>query len=310
MIEAIHPETLVMPIPEAEFAFHLAITQAQTLRPLLSPRKNRLPYLDSLGLLGITGGNPDNPHLAIDNLARENLSVLLPNYVPSAKIKWLFIEEFDQGLPFYPTSNYNWLGVFDPLDETSDIKRGKYTQTSALLMADPDSSTPPVGMITSLVDHRMIIFSNGQKPLLFSYDEINNQLIPWRTWRKHHDDFICVATLSKRIPELESHTNIGRLPIEYTHTFGGFGLLEMVSGKIDAMIDPLVGQPWYEAILWGFMAEKLGFVVTDARGRKHNFREYLKRAYEQNGKNMPRIPLVITKYPHIHEIILNAINAR
>jgi hypothetical protein len=74
------------------------------------------------------------------------------------------------------------------------------------------------------------------------------------------------------------------------------------------MIDPLKGQPWYEAIMWGVIAEKAGLTVTDEAGNKIMFNEIITRAY--TNPDQPRMKLVISAEPQIHQKIINTLKVR
>lgn len=303
----IKPEMIRFPSIEAKFCADIAFRQAQQLRPLLMP-KNRI---ENLNCLDEISGSADNPCLTIDYIGHQSLDDAIIDGQPT-NTSWLYIEELKSGKIPYPFISSNRMGIFDPIDETSDIKRDKFTQTSGILIADRELDFYSAAVV-SLVDNRILLLSR-RSALFMHYDENNDLIAPWMPHpgniKKHSQ--LRIAILEKRIPEIlaNTHLSINVKEITFIKTFGGFGLLELVDGKIDAMIDPVKGQPWYEAVLWGWCAERLGLVVTDPKGNHIDFLKILNFAKSTDGANVPRVPIVISRNHELHnQLIENIVNA-
>jgi len=88
-------------------------------------------------------------------------------------------------------------------------------------------------------------------------------------------------------------------------SFEGYALLAMIRGQVDVMLDPFKGQPWYEACLWGGVAQKAGFCVTNLEGKDLDISQIIK--FARAGESQPRVPIVISNHPRLHEQVLKAL---
>ena len=78
--------------------------------------------------------------------------------------------------------------------------------------------------------------------------------------------------------------------------FGGIGVLNILTGTLDAAIDPVKGQPPYEAYIWGVLAEKAGLVVRDAStGKTIDWKKRIPAYSRGEPWASKRIPIIIAK---------------
>ena len=86
----------------------------------------------------------------------------------------------------------------------------------------------------------------------------------------------------------------------------------MLRGRIDVFLDPFKGQPWYEAVLWGWMAKECGLVVSDGKGGEIDFAQILREEHQrflsgEKGEEVRRVTLVITTNKGLHQEILGGL---
>lgn len=275
------------------------LAQAKILRPLL-----RDPTLLLVSGLCEKDSGPDyNPHREIDMIGGDLIvEVIRQTGVPAD----VFIEE--RGW-VRPTGVSEQIIIVDPLDQTSSIENGVRDQATGIVFADKDGNFL-AGGISSLVDNEMVLIEENNVRLL-SFDGDHNQLLaiplPFRVERDITRARI--ATLTRRMKERMLETPLFKkrffpdLP-----TFGGYGVLCMLRGQIDVLIDPFVGQPWYEACLWGNIAEKFGLIVTGQRGKKIDFPSILKSALL--GKEMERVKIAISTHQALQNQLLDGLKSK
>lgn len=144
---------------------------------------------------------------------------------------------------------------------------------------------------------------NLRGPEMIVVDQLS-QLATKFDWKKQlHKKRLKIAILPRRLAELTSiQQESFRENFNHLDTFGGFALLNLLEGKADAMIDPVKGQPWYEAVIWGMLAERLGLIVTDVLGQKINFSDILTASTA--GLEVPRVQMMTSTNVGIHEELL------
>ena len=232
-------------------------------------------------------------------MGRINVPALV--YIEEEK-RWL---KFNSEIPGVSVSI-----AVDPLDETGPMRIGLRVQTTAATIANYGGEFV-AGTITSLVDDEMILIENEDVHLIRFYESLKNPdggspLVQLEIGSPEVRDIgdARIATLPRRMQELQR-----RFPIfanrEYLPTFGGHGLLAMIRGDIDVMLDPLKGQPWYEAVHWGPMAERVGFSVSDPEGERIDFQNILLNAIQ--GKELGRVKIVISTHQELHNQVLQSL---
>ncbi|OGY18489.1 MAG: hypothetical protein A2900_03490 [Candidatus Chisholmbacteria bacterium RIFCSPLOWO2_01_FULL_50_28] len=280
-----------------------AVTQATLLRSAL----RRPTLLRQSGVLEKTGGPSYNPAREIDAVGNKVIhSIMRRIQVPAL----VYIEEEERWLSF----NSEMPGIpvtiaVDPLDETGPIRIGLRVQTAAVTIANQRGEFV-AGTIASLVDDEICLIEDNEAHLLSFYEsspefaqrsplqELVINPPPFRDIEKAR-----IATLPRRMDQLR------RIPafqnLDWLPTFGGYGLLGVIRGDIDVMLDPLKGQPWYEAVEWGSMAEKAGLIVSDAEGNSIDFQNIMLRA--MHGEKLERVKIVISRDQHLHDQILSGL---
>lgn len=291
-----------------------ALSQAKIMRPLLEDTD----ALEEKGLLTPIGGPSDNPHKPIDYIGADIAKSMLPYFLnvfgSSAHVH---IEEenwksFKRSKKTDTIINDPFYIVVDPLDETSQIGVNKY-QTTGMIVANSEG-TPVAGVIASLNGEDILLVSSrgSEKPphvSHFSYDAQNNSLTPKQIIEKSKSavERLRIATLQKRLKDPNdrrlAETHLFDSPNEHIPTFGGFGVLEILNGNLDAMVDPFKGQPWYEAVVWGAIAQMAGLKVTDASGNDLNYAQIIHKSREPVDNDVLRVPIIISKDANIHEIV-------
>jgi len=279
-----------------------SVTQAKILRPEL---RSPTPLRQS-GLLEKTGGPEYNPTREIDTIGNKVIhSIMRRIYMPAL----VYIEEekrwlaFNSEIPGIPVSI-----AVDPLDETGPIRIGLRVQTTAATIANQHGEFV-AGTIASLVDDEIVLIEDGEVHLM-CFDEnatdfsknspLKKLAVNPPAVRDIHRARI--ATLPRRMEQLRRFPAFRNL--DYLPTFGGYGLLEMIRGDIDVMLDPLKGQPWYEAVHWGPMAEQAGMVVSYPDGNRIDFQSILLRAMQ--GEQVARVKIVISRDQHLHDQVLSS----
>lgn len=281
---------------EGNFAATHAVASACVLRRLISS-----PLLFSAPIYQSTGGPENNPHRVIDEIGCALFTSLQQsNPLPAGKV---FIEENHQWLDFVGTEapGTSVAVNIDTLDGTSNILTGHRDQASGIMVTDLARNRFLGGAIVSLVDNAFITAEPGHCQL---YQLANGyrSASPLEQSRKQPDR-MRLATLGRHLQAI--------VPFPFTHgpytpdlsTFGGYGLYRVLTGSITTMFDAR-GQIWYEAALWGPLAEALGLVVTDFQNRHYDWFQIL-RDSQQPGYN-ERMPLVISHDLQWHYQFLDA----
>ncbi len=281
--------------PEGAFALSYLVSVRNVLKPAFDDITN-IPQ----ELLQIVGGNTYNPECMIDVIG-DDIATLLANQIKNLPHLWIRTEE---GAAWEnpkgddtELSQGRYFAVIDPLDETGAISKGKRFQTSAIAIYSREGTLLTLGIV-SLVDEKIMFFEHP--------DTVISPSTPSHT--PDHNDAsqpIRIATMTRRMHALRDLPLFQKEGAWSMDTIGGYGLLAMNQGEIDAMIDPVKGNPWFEYLLWGPAAEKMGFTVTDPEGNPIDAKAIMKTALEKNPDNSYRIPFVTSRTPEIQSRILS-----
>jgi len=278
--------------PEGKFVLTYLLATRNVLKPVLSDLHAVNPEL-----LQPLGGREYNPERTIDMVGISVAHTLAENST-NLHNTWIRTEEQARWRPVKPAED-SWEHAerfifVDPLDETSAIPKGNRVQSTGLAVYDRNGTLLTMGVM-SLVDDAMMFIDHtrGSQP---ERPVRQAEAMP---------DPIRIATLTRRMYKMRD------LPLFTSgeavlaaESIGGYVVLSMMQEKIDAMIDPVKGNPWYEYIIWGPAAEALGFVVTDAEGKPIDRAEIVRRGIEKNPGDNYRVPFVISRTPEIHKKIL------
>lgn len=277
---------------EGRFAVTQAIATAYILKYLI-----RDPRLFVSPLYKDTGGPATNPHRVIDNIGRDIFYKLQEN-MPLLPGK-VYIEENHQWLNYIDTEfKEAALAVnIDTLDGTSNIEIGHRDQASAIMITNLKLNRFLGGSIVSLVDDALITIE-PDNVRLFKLRESYNKAHPVIIPPLQHDK-MSLATLGRHL------TSVVPFPFNknpYTPdllTFGGYGLIKVATGQISTMFDA-TGQVWYEADMWGLMAEKLGLQVSDFENRRYDWFKKLRESQQPEFCEREHYPIVISYNERMH----------
>lgn len=291
-----------------KICLQFGLSQNLLLRQLLA---DPATLLGSDLMTEIPGGEDYNPCRRIDKIGGKAATKICQE---SGMAMDIFIEEPKR---WQQTSLGNQdlnLVVVDPCDGTEEILVGKLIQTAGMIVADQKCNFL-AGVAASLVDENLLLVEKN-KARLFSFDGVHlrQQDFPRERLPVSVDEAL-IAILERRVNKASLQKNqdlfgIYRYGIDFP-SFGGGVLLKMLQGEIDVALDPFKGQPWYEAVLWGWMGEKSGLVVTNEKGERIDFQQVLGKAYQvrnQKRVKMGRVPLVISREEGLHQAVLNQLN--
>jgi hypothetical protein len=242
---------------EGDFTATLALAAHRILHPLINK-----PLLYSSPLFRDTGGPLNNRHRVIDLIGQQLFEKLLRQHpLPSGDV---YIEE-----------NHTWLkytGLLDPvnssisvnidtLDGTSNLETGHRDQATAIMITDLKRDRLLGAAIVNLVGDTLVTYEPG----VVRYFDIPSgcrEVYPVKVEPCRRERMV-LATLGRHLPEIVPFSLFSKNPYSPDlSTFGGYGLLEVAVGRLTNMFD-YRGQIWYEAVMWGLMAQHLGLPVTD-----------------------------------------------
>lgn len=256
--------------PEAAFCLRVGLTTAVIVRPILDKPVGELV---TEGFLKETGGQAHNPHRQIDRIGGAISNYYLFHTYSEVPVDirteeegvWRRYPQNAQGEPYFRM-------VIDPLDGTSDIPRGRPFQAMGMVMTDHEGRF--VASCVTGLRRPEVLVADGDGARLFRFDEKRMALVP----QSLHLDCtphkpVRVSVLKRRLEEdPEAYAFIdGQNAALTLDTFGGAGLLALVSREIDAMMDRQKGQIWYEAVPWGMTAQAVGCPVTAPDGSAIDF---------------------------------------
>jgi len=272
--------------------------QAKILRSLLQEPTSLL----NSGFCQKIGGPERNPYRQIDLIGGDLVMEVVSQMGLEAEV---FIEE--RGW-VRVNNEATKIVVVDPLDGTSGVFTGLRDQAAGIVIGGKEGNFQ-AGAIVSLVDREMVLIEEDRVNFL-SFEENLGQIKKLSIPPKKEIEFsqARIATLARRMKETMLETPLFKsrffpdLP-----TFGGYGVLCLLRGQVDVLIDPFVGQPWYEVFLWGQMAEKMGFTVTDEKGERINFNNIFARAKKGLEE---RLKIIISANSNLHQQVLEGLKLK
>lgn len=287
----------------------IALWYALSLAQILRPDLRRPTSLTHSGVLEETGGPRHNPTRAIDTVGGNLMRQIMAQVRQPALV---YIEEQRRWIAFHREVPGEEVRItVDPLDETGPIKVGLRVQTAAATITDQDGEFLSAA-VTSLVDEELVLIEDNQLyHLSFNEQALSGgmpvlQRLP-QTPRERRDlQKARIATLPRRMELLQGTPLFAGRFAPDLPTFGGYALLAMIRGDIDIMLDPFKGQPWYEAVHWGNMAERAGFIVSHPDGARIDFPGILRTAIR--GQDPGRVRMVITTHQELHDQVLPALH--
>jgi fructose-1,6-bisphosphatase/inositol monophosphatase family enzyme len=288
---------------EGRIALLFALVQAKLVRPIL--REPSL-YLQS-SLANISGGPVENPSRQIDLLGGEIIGSI---FLALNKRVHAFVEETGWHQLNDNNTERPIYVLADPFDGTTASVAGLKVQAAGMIVGDEEGRIV-AGTVASLVDNELLLVDHGRVHLI-SFEEGSGKLTGLNMAISGKSDISLanIAVLENQAREVMALPVFQRSPFPKLSTFGGYGLLTMLRGQTDLMLDPIIGQPWYEACLWGGIAEKCGLVVTDSQGQEIDFPGIVKGAYfgRCRGRKMKNIKLVISSNEAIHWKVIEGLN--
>jgi len=292
--------------PAGRFCLQYVLAQAAVVRPILRSPSRLLASSLSLEC----GGEAYNPHRRIDSVGGWLVRRMVRKR--SASID-LHVEE--AGWEVFHTNGQEPLKVMvDPIDGTNGLINGNKDQATGIAIADTNNRFL-AGAVASLVDNDLVLIENGSAKIL-EFDEQNfelsGRLLASREQRSI--DQARFATLGRRMRLLRETELFEDRSCPDLLILGGYGLLCVLRGQIDVMLDPFKGQPWREAILWGWMAQESGLVVTDEKGEPIDFSQVLRDAHQRfvhrQEDELSRIKMVISTHQELHDQVLERLRPR
>lgn len=284
------------------------LASASVLRPVLADAR-----LHESPLLMEIGGPRENRSLAIDKISTDLVRQILRNPQYPFQSVDIYIEEVGEWASYRSvessmTQVLPWLMLVDPLDETSAIGKGLKVQSTGIMVANNNGSIL-AGGIASLVDNTVLIVERRDLKARINFSDRENflQPLPLRVATERLEGTpLRVATLARRIEGLSQTPLFQKKPYVELPTFGGYAVLALLHGTADALIDPVRGQPWHEACIWGPIAELAGLVVTDPQGKPIDFARIMQ--ISRTSAVMNKVPLVISANRAIHREVLSELS--
>lgn len=288
--------------PEGKFA----ATYLLATRNLLQPVLRDIQSIGSDFLIPI-GGQDYNPERSIDevgSLVAEQLSDMtsdIPTFFlrTEESAQWENVNKYDSTV-----KEGKRFAVIDPLDMTSSIEKKEKVQTSGIAIFDQEGNVLTVG-ITSLVDDGFV-FIEKQGEKLHVFPKIHQT----RT-DQYTDDHIRVATLKRRMHKIRQTPLITSEKGEWVmDCASGYSVLGLLHNKVDTVIDPFKGNPWYEVAIWVNAAQQLGFPVSDKDGNPIDIPAAIRRMIDRHEGDSFRIPFIISRTQDIHNTVLPLLKER
>jgi hypothetical protein len=295
---------------QGKFALAVLLHTHLMLEPILPDKTG----LKEAGFFDVTGGPEHSRHIKIDEYGKRALEFQAQRF-PFSSGASIRVEETQRWTTppnGQPPENYV---VMDPLDESSSAHDSKKPMQSAgIIITDRDGHLL-IGGIANLVGKEIILIEKGRlhifaipdtpvMPHAIVLKEINLKDIP--QFKRSSDGKIHYAMLGRRIE------GIGKKMFYHESAlvldmFGGYGIHKLLDGTIDALVDPIKGQPWYEAVIWGWIAREMGYAVIGMDGKSIDFQALLLRnnrgSDPKNPEDLERVKIIIAKTPEIAALI-------
>lgn len=256
----------------------------------------------------VVKGGTENPSLEIDLIGGEIADMLLPAFLWEKQGREgteIYIEErkaweaHPKGVKPLSGENARMILV-DPCDETISPSY----RSVGISIFDKEGKFLAGGVAG--IDDEIVVFVEGEKVGFVGLDGGKNSLkdplsVKFAPGAPEH---LKIATLTRRLDDEKTWKSLQRISPDgrtIHQTFGGYGLISMLRGELDLMVDSSKGQPWYEAAQWGALAEKLGFSVEYDGGKIPDAQYIISKP------TPPRTPLVISRNKEIHLRVLEAL---
>ncbi len=285
---------------EAKFALQSTLTTTEVYRNLIGTPDVRASL--PLEMLKETGGPATSPHIALDEVGNMALKLLTTRYHDVTRSGfYLYTEESDRFRPILPSlarfPKKKLFVAIDSLDESSTVAKDRYHQSFGTVIAD-ESGHIVAGAIGSYVDDRILITENDKSWRLLSDGNllVSDKPKPYRPPGERLRYAMLPKSTQSRFLD---GTGFAHNHLWKERTFGGWAILELLSGKLDLIIDPY-GQKAPEACYWGYNGQAAGLTATDLLGQPYDFDKIfpLIRTGDKS-----RLPLVIAR-PGVIERIL------
>lgn len=223
------------------------------------------------------------------------------------------IESIDRPVKAFIEENHDWRNynqnksgqeivmIIDPLDGSTPLANKLRQQSAGAIAYDINTRDFAVS-VPSLVDKRILVvegnFETGDRNIsFFEFDEETKSITPLSIdLSSKKDRELRVTALKRRYePQVGKKTLSDTVLAPYLYSFGGYVLLEILSGNIDAMIDPFSGQIYEEAIPWGMASQVAGLWTTLPAGTLINWEAEIFNALDNDNDFMKttRLPLLI-----------------
>lgn len=282
---------------QARFSLGIVLAIKHVLDPII--RDSRLAQSS---IIKTIGGDQGNPHRAIDMVGSMLMDKGLASYAPWLGGGKLFVEERKTWQPLRKPIDTDMLHtdhpapyniILDPCDGTSHVTDGNPYLATAVTVLNPKNQFI-ASCLASLVTKAVIVVDK-KTPHLYNYTPefrfLGETPIPQPGTKARFPTRI--ATLDRRVPELIESGILRPSDTVTLRTFGGHAAIALVLGQVDLLIDPIKGQPLYEAIHWGWPLSQVGYWVSNGSGETINFPSMVGESQESG--RMPRVPIIIAK---------------
>ncbi len=287
--------------PEGKFTLAYLLAARNILKPVLTDT------LINNDLLQPVGGYEYNPQRTIDDVGTA-IAFKLAQETPDLPNFWIRSEEDARWQPA-KRNDAHWpdaslFAVLDPMDMTVGIPKGNRVQTTGIAIYDKKGDIKSIG-IMSLVDDGMLFIENNHKPYVYSHtasEKVNTN---------ESSGPIQIATLTRRMHALRNLPIFAEGNGAWTQDCAsGYAVLSLLDHKVDTILDPTKGQPWYEYVIWGKAAELAGLTVTDPTGHPIDTAHIMREAITKNPDESYRIPVVMSRTPEIQQRVLSLLSSQ
>lgn len=280
--------------PEGKFALSYLLAAQKVLKPVLT---DTFIHHD---LLTQTGGPEYNPSRTIDDIGT-TIAMTIARGDTALKHLWIRTEETAWWDPAHSDNGFwseaNRFAIIDPMDMTSAIPTRDRVQTTGIAVYDRQGNLKTVGII-SLVDDSLVFVDAAGKDKIITVH-------PPTPEAKPDSSILRVGSLIRRMYQLKNLPIFQNNEGVWTHNcVSGYAVLALAQGKLDTVIDPIKGQPWYEFAIWHRAAQELGLPVTDPNGNPIDTAAIMRKAIEKNPNDSLRVPFVMSRTPEIHKRVL------
>ncbi len=279
--------------PEGIFAATYLEASARIIRPLFAD-----PNLKDSPLMAQIGGPDHNPHRGIDLIGGIIVDRVVA-HLPELSYSKIRVEEIGKWVHVHRPENkknkpQRYI-IIDPCDMTSLVAEGKPVQTTGITIYDA-KGTLLSGGIVSLTKNSQVFVERQHK----TYTVIETHEHADTTEPK-------IAFLHRRLEEQKIAPKFIRdMPKnDLFPCVSGAAILGFEDGSVNLALDPDIGQPWYELVIWGKIAQILGASVTFPDGKPIDFAALVKWGATYDNENKPlRIPVLMAQTDAIKDAYL------